>query len=95
MPVAPPQGSSQTMASVGSAVQDTCDKLRLLAIRLAVSDQRSPLHGVNPDDVVVTAGRLHAKKNLARGETYRQLLTRNNLTHLESSGSFTPQAESP
>jgi len=95
MPMAPPQGSSQTMASVGSAVQDTCDKLRLQAIRLAVSDQRSPLHGVNPDDVVVTAGRLHVKSNFARGETYRQLLARNSLTHLETSGSYVPQAESP
>jgi xanthine dehydrogenase YagR molybdenum-binding subunit len=36
MPPAPAQGASQTMLSVGSAVQDTCDKLRQQAVKLAV-----------------------------------------------------------
>jgi xanthine dehydrogenase YagR molybdenum-binding subunit len=91
MPPAPAQGASQTMLSVGSAVQDTCDKLREQAITLAVEDERSPLHGVDADDVVVRGGRLHAKGDPARGETYRQLLARNNRTHLESRGSYTPE----
>jgi xanthine dehydrogenase YagR molybdenum-binding subunit len=94
MPPAPAQGSSQTMLSVGSAVQDTCDKLRQQAIRLAVEDERSPLHGVAPDDVVVRGGRMYVKGNPARGETYRQLLARNNQTHLEARGSYTPEQQS-
>ncbi|MFF8232395.1 xanthine dehydrogenase family protein molybdopterin-binding subunit [Streptomyces caelestis] len=94
MPPAPPQGASQTTASVGSAVQDTCDKLRQQAITLAVEDERSPLHGVDADDVVVRGGRLHVKGNAARGETYRQLLARNNRTHLEARGSYTPEENS-
>ncbi|GGK67029.1 xanthine dehydrogenase family protein molybdopterin-binding subunit [Streptomyces flaveus] len=89
MPPAPPHGGSWTMASVGSAVQDGCDKLRKQAVKLAVEDAKSPLHGVNPDTVVVRAGRLHVKHNPARGETYQQLLARNNRTHLEAMGSFT------
>jgi xanthine dehydrogenase YagR molybdenum-binding subunit len=93
MPPAPPQGASQTMASVGSAVQNTCDKLRKQAIKLAVEDERSPLHGVAPDDVVVRGGRMHAKGSPARGETYRQLLARNNHTHLEASGTYSPTPE--
>ncbi|MDQ0957053.1 xanthine dehydrogenase YagR molybdenum-binding subunit [Streptomyces sp. B4I13] len=94
MPPAPPQGASQTMLSVGSAVQDTCDKLRQQAITLAVEDERSPLHGVDAGDIVVRGGRLHVKGNPTRGETYRQLLARNNRTHLEARGSYTPEAES-
>ncbi|MGC9544329.1 xanthine dehydrogenase family protein molybdopterin-binding subunit [Streptomyces sp. UG1] len=94
MPPAPPQGASQTMASVGSAVQDTCDKLRQQAIKLAVEDERSPLHGVDADDVQVRGGRMHVKGSPARGETYRQLLARNNRTHLEARGSYTPEEES-
>ncbi|MCD7439484.1 xanthine dehydrogenase family protein molybdopterin-binding subunit [Streptomyces lincolnensis] len=94
MPPAPAQGASQTMLSVGSAVQDTCDKLRQQAIALAVEDERSPLHGVDADEVVVRGGRLHVKGNTARGETYRQLLARNNRTHLEARGSYTPEEES-
>ncbi|MER7692498.1 xanthine dehydrogenase family protein molybdopterin-binding subunit [Streptomyces sp. NPDC097610] len=89
-PPAPVHAGSQTMASVGSTVQDGCDKLREQAIRLAVEDEDSPLHGVGAADVVVRNGRLHVKDNPARGETYRQLLTRNNRTHLEAGGSWTP-----
>ncbi|MFM9608268.1 xanthine dehydrogenase family protein molybdopterin-binding subunit [Streptomyces niveiscabiei] len=94
MPPAPQQGASQTMLSVGSAVQDTCDKLRRQAIELAVGDERSPLHGADPEDVVVRAGRLHLPGDPARGETYRQLLTRNGRTHLEARGSYTPDEQS-
>ncbi|MGC0342658.1 CO/xanthine dehydrogenase Mo-binding subunit [Streptomyces sp. SLBN-8D4] len=82
------------MLSVGSAVQDTCDKLRRQALELAVEDERSPLHGVDAGDAVVRGGRLHVKGDAARGETYRQLLTRNNLTHLEARRSYTPETES-
>ena len=94
MPLAPFHASSQTMASVGSAVQDGCDTLRQQAVKLAVEDTRSPLHGVAADDVVVRSGRLHVQGNPARGETYRQLLARNNRTHLEALGSYTPEEES-
>ncbi|MBC9728786.1 xanthine dehydrogenase family protein molybdopterin-binding subunit [Streptomyces sp. TRM68367] len=92
-PAAPPHGGSQTMAGVGSAVQDGCDKLRQEAIKLAVEDERSPLHGVDADDIVVRGGRLHVKGNPARGETYRQLLARNSRTHLETRGTFTPSGD--
>ncbi|MFF3373753.1 xanthine dehydrogenase family protein molybdopterin-binding subunit [Streptomyces sp. NPDC002680] len=90
MPVAPPHGGSQTMINVGSAVQDGCDKVRLQAIKLAVEDKDSPLYGADADDIVVRAGRLHRSNDPARGETYRQLLARNNRTHLEVLGSWTP-----
>ncbi|WP_030609656.1 xanthine dehydrogenase family protein molybdopterin-binding subunit [Streptomyces fulvoviolaceus] len=90
MPTAPPHGGSQTMINVGSAVQDGCDKVRLQAIKLAVEDKDSPLYGADADDIVVRAGRLHRSNDPARGETYRQLLARNNRTHLEVLGSWTP-----
>lgn len=90
MPPTPPHGGSQTMANVGSAVQDGCDTLRKQAIKLAVEDWRSPLYGVAAETVVVRGGRLQVKDNPARGETYRQLLARNNRTHLEVLGSWTP-----
>ncbi|WP_405892397.1 xanthine dehydrogenase family protein molybdopterin-binding subunit [Streptomyces sp. NBC_00104] len=93
MPPAPLQGGSKTMASVGSAVQDGCDKLRRQAIKLAVEDEESPLYGVDPADVVVRGGRLHVKDNPVRGETYRQLLARNNRGRLEANGSYAPGEE--
>ncbi|MEV6759703.1 xanthine dehydrogenase family protein molybdopterin-binding subunit [Streptomyces sp. NPDC051105] len=90
MPPTPPHGGSMTMASVGSAVQLGCDQLRTQAIKLTVEDEDSPLYGADADTIVVRSGRLHVKDDPARGETYRQLLTRNNLSHLETLGSYTP-----
>ncbi|MER5228323.1 xanthine dehydrogenase family protein molybdopterin-binding subunit, partial [Streptomyces flaveus] len=87
-PPTPPHGGSQTMASVGSAVLDGCDKVRRQAIKLAVEDRESPLYRVAADDVVVRAGRLHVKGDPARGETYRSLLGRNKRAHLEALGSY-------
>ncbi|TDO51694.1 xanthine dehydrogenase YagR molybdenum-binding subunit [Kribbella sp. VKM Ac-2527] len=93
MPRVPPHGGSQTMASVGSAVQDGALQVRQLAIQLAVADGRSPLYGVAPGNIVATDGRLHVTNNPRRGETYQRLLSRNNRTHLEALGSFERPAQ--
>ena len=87
-PPTSPHGGSATMASVGSAVVDACNKVRQQAIRLAVEDRESPLYGVNADDVVVRNGRLHVQGSPARGETYKSLLARNDRSHLEANGSY-------
>ena len=93
MPPTPPHGGSQTMASVGSAVLNGCDKVRQQAITLAVNDARSPLHGADPADVIVRNGRMALKNNPARGESYRQLLSRNGRAHLEAIGGFAPAGQ--
>ncbi|WP_445519766.1 xanthine dehydrogenase family protein molybdopterin-binding subunit [Streptomyces sp. NEAU-174] len=94
MPTAPGHHGSRTMASVGSAVQDGCDKLRKQAITLAVKDEESPLYGVDPTEVVVRGGRLYVKDQPTRGETYQLLLARNDRTHLEALGSYAGAPES-
>ncbi|MGR6919214.1 xanthine dehydrogenase family protein molybdopterin-binding subunit [[Actinomadura] parvosata] len=93
MPPAPPHGGSMTMASVGSAVADTCGKLRQEAVRIATADPGSPLHGASPEDVTVDNGRLHLRDDPGRGETYRQLLARTGRPHLEARGGYTPGEE--
>jgi xanthine dehydrogenase YagR molybdenum-binding subunit len=93
MPPTPPHGGSMTMASVGSAVQAGCDTVRQQAITLALNDSRSPLHGATPEDVIVRDGRLQLRNDYLRGETYEQLLARNNRPHLEVIGTFTPPEE--
>ncbi|MEU0493850.1 molybdopterin cofactor-binding domain-containing protein [Mycobacterium sp. NPDC006124] len=93
MPPTPPHGGSMTMGCVGSAVQAGCETLRQQAISLAVNDSRSPLHGSRPTDVLVRDGRLQLRNDYVRGETYQQLLARNNRSHLEAIGSFTPAEE--
>jgi xanthine dehydrogenase YagR molybdenum-binding subunit len=93
MPPTPPHGGSMTMASVGSAVLNSCDQIRQQAITMAVNDAGSPLHDADPADVIVRDGRLALKDNPRRGETYRQLLSRNNRTHLEVIGTYNPPQE--
>ncbi|MEU0882502.1 xanthine dehydrogenase family protein molybdopterin-binding subunit [Lentzea sp. NPDC005914] len=88
MPPTGPHGGSTTMASVGTAILDGCDKVLRQAITLAVNDPRSPLHGVKPDDVIVRKGRMHVRNDPTRGETYQQLLTRNQRPHLEVIGTY-------
>ncbi|SED63920.1 xanthine dehydrogenase family protein molybdopterin-binding subunit [Streptomyces melanosporofaciens] len=93
LPLAPSHGGSQTMASVGSAVQDACDKLREAAIALAVADPQSSLHGADPKQVRVRGGRLFLPGAPHRGETYERLLRRQGRTHLEATGTYTPGEE--
>jgi xanthine dehydrogenase YagR molybdenum-binding subunit len=90
MPPTPSHGGSQTMTSVGSAVRNGCDALRRQALALAVLDANSPLHGADPDTVLVREGRMFLRDRPARGETYSQLLSRQGRTHLEARGSFAP-----
>ncbi|MEU3619436.1 xanthine dehydrogenase family protein molybdopterin-binding subunit [Streptomyces sp. NPDC006872] len=90
MPNAPLHGGSLTMASVGSAVLNGGNQLRQQAIRLAVEDEQSPLYGVAADTVVVRGGRLHVQDTPSRGETYQQLLARNDRDSLEVLGAFAP-----
>jgi xanthine dehydrogenase YagR molybdenum-binding subunit len=90
MPPTGPHGGSTTMASVGTAIRQGCDNVRQQAVELAVNDPGSPLHGVNPDDVIVRDGRLQVRNDYLRGETYQELLARNNRPHLEIIGTFAP-----
>ncbi|MFI0449728.1 xanthine dehydrogenase family protein molybdopterin-binding subunit [Actinomadura sp. 6N118] len=93
MPPAPVHAGSQTMASVGSAVQDGCDKLRKQTITLAVNDEGSPLYGADAADILVRGGRLYVKDDPTRGETYQRLLARNDRTHVEALGSYAGASE--
>ncbi|MBV9999756.1 MAG: xanthine dehydrogenase family protein molybdopterin-binding subunit [Verrucomicrobia bacterium] len=59
-PPAPVSGGSQTVASVGTAVRKAAESAVQKVIRLAVSNARSPLHGVPPEKVSYDAGYLSA-----------------------------------
>jgi len=65
-PVAPSHGGSQTMASVGSAVHAACRSARTKALALAISDERSPLHGAPADAVNAAEGRLFIRDDVVR-----------------------------
>jgi xanthine dehydrogenase YagR molybdenum-binding subunit len=78
------------MASVGSAVFTVANTLRDKIVRTAVVDPGSPLHGVAPEAVTVSDGRMFVAADPARGEAYRDLLRRRGWPSLDSRGTWSP-----
>ncbi|MCP3802268.1 xanthine dehydrogenase family protein molybdopterin-binding subunit [Allokutzneria sp. A3M-2-11 16] len=90
LPPGAPTFGSITSGSNGSAVRLAAQDARGAAIRLAVGDKGSPLHGLAEDAVDVRDGRLFAKADPRRGETYAVLLTRNRVNPLRGNGKYSP-----
>ncbi len=93
LPQTPVSGGSQTAASTGSAVYLASQALREKLIQMAISDARSPLSGVGAQDVVLDKGRLYARNNPAKGETFQQLILRSGQPHVEAKAEAKPGAE--
>jgi xanthine dehydrogenase YagR molybdenum-binding subunit len=66
-------------ASYGSAVQECCVAARAKVLALVQKDTRSSLKGLSDGDMEVRAGRIVSKQDSSKGETYQEILTRNNL----------------
>ncbi len=93
LPKTPVSGGSQTAASTGSAVQAACDAAVQKLIGLAVQDVSSPLHGVDPRDVVAADGRLSLRDDSSKGESYAAILTRAGIPRLEAKADSGPDKE--
>jgi xanthine dehydrogenase YagR molybdenum-binding subunit len=74
MPETPVSGGSQTAASVGSAVHLAVTALRDKLVRLAATDDASPVFGAS--DVHIDDGRLFARDGPARSETIAAFMLR-------------------
>ncbi len=101
MPKGANSGGSQTSASVGAALMAGALQAKSKAIKMAIADKKSPLYQAEELAVKVENGKLFLESNLAKGETYAQLLKRNKMKVLEAEG-FTnvstrnpPQKEQP
>jgi len=72
---------------ISAAVHAATTELREQLIAEAVADSGSPLHGVNPADVLVVDGTMTAG---AASETYTDMLRRNHRPDAEASGTWKP-----
>lgn len=79
LPPSPGSGGSWGAASYGSAVQECCVAARAKVLALVQKDTRSSLKGLSDGDMEVRAGRIVSKQDSSKGETYQEILTRNNL----------------
>ena len=82
-------GSSGAMM-VSAAVHEACVALRDQLVRMAVADQQSPLHGVDPGAVEVAGGTLTSRAKPGASDGYAELLQRNRRLDAEALGSWTP-----
>ncbi len=82
-PKGPNSGGSQTAASAGSAVWAAGLTLKSKVIKLALADNRSPLSGQAEQAIKAENGRLFVESDPSKGETYSQLIARQNLPMVE------------
>ncbi len=87
--------SSSAVGSAGSAMQSNSVRAAALALRdqliaLAVSDEKSPLHGADPGAVIVEDGRMRLRDQTTSGETYAELLQRSGMGDAEAIGAWQP-----
>jgi xanthine dehydrogenase YagR molybdenum-binding subunit len=82
-------GSSGAMM-VSAAVHAACMALRDDLTRIAVADDKSPLHGVDPASVTVDGGALISPAKPGVSDAYQALLQRNRRLDVEALGSWTP-----
>lgn len=93
LPRAAVQGNSMLTASLGSAIHEAGLAARAKVFALARKDARSPLNGAADDQVVFAEGRISLKNDPARGETYEEILRRNNQDSVEATVDSSPGDE--
>jgi xanthine dehydrogenase YagR molybdenum-binding subunit len=92
-PENPNSGGSQTAASTGSGVYQAASDLRDKIIALAIADPNSPLRGHEASEISVGEGRIFLTKSPSTGETYADLLKRQNLKQLDVTSTSRPGEE--
>jgi xanthine dehydrogenase YagR molybdenum-binding subunit len=101
-PQGPNSGGSQTMATTSPAVRAAALTVKSKVIKLAISDKRSPLYGLQEGDIIAEDGKLMLQNDHSKAETYTQILTRNKKDLIEteittnvSTRSSQPAAQAP
>ena len=89
LPEAPMQGGASLTSSLGSATLDAAQNLVTKLIKMAVSQNDSPLRGRNAADLVLVDGIFIAGEEKI-DETITSVLRRAGLTELSSEGHFDP-----
>lgn len=84
LPVAPGAGGSQSVASVGPAVQAAALAAREKLLALAQADPASPLYTAGPEEMILEAGWLFRKSSPQRREGVAALLARHGGLGLEA-----------
>ncbi|MGW4847743.1 xanthine dehydrogenase family protein molybdopterin-binding subunit [Nocardia brasiliensis] len=77
-------------SAVSSAVHNTCSDLLRQLIEVAVADIDSPLRGRTPDEIEGVDGKLRLRDDPSVSDSYADVLDRNQLSDIETTGSWRP-----
>ncbi len=91
LPMAPIEGGSSHMATVGSGVHGACEKLKKQLLKMAAAMQDSPLAKARMSEVEFGDGAVFLKKDQARRVELSAVLRDANLDRLEEKFFMTPQ----
>lgn len=93
MPQAPISAGSQTMASVGAAVQAACSSLRHKLLALACIHASSPLYGCTEEQIAVEHGMCFCKLDPAKHMTYAEIVGLQEQAILEATEQVKPDED--
>ena len=79
-------GGSMAASTTTAAVHQACLNLLAKIKKYASDDEKSPLHGANPDDIVLKDGVLSLKSDPNKTDKYAEMLQRKNQSNIEASG---------
>jgi xanthine dehydrogenase YagR molybdenum-binding subunit len=90
LPQAPVSGGSQSTASIGPAAFEAATQAKLKLFEVAINDTQSPLHGLKAADLDTHDGKVFAKADPTKSETFAAILQRAGNNPLEATASAQP-----
>ena len=91
LPLAPIEGGSSHVTTVGGGVAGACDKLKVTLLKLAQGQKDSLFKGLKEKDVEFADGRLHLRGRPADGIELTDLLAQTGKDRVEEKFLMTPQ----
>ena len=93
LPTSPVEGGSWTAATIGSAVQAACNKVRDRLFQLARKMDGSPLADARPEDVTFAGGHIRSSSEPSRAVSLTEVMRHGKLAAIEEEASAGPSAE--
>jgi len=90
LPVSPVQGGSWTAASLGSAIQATCQELGKKLLKLAQKMDNSPLKGIDFEDVQFADGHIRANEDIEKSVAIQDVLAASGEDKVEAESGAQP-----
>jgi xanthine dehydrogenase YagR molybdenum-binding subunit len=90
LPKAPVSGGSQSAASIGPAIADAAQQVKLKLAQLAVGDPHSALYGATIGDIAAKDGTLFLKSSPGKSDSFASIIGRAGGMPVEAMGSAEP-----